>query len=87
MTHPLTDLVKNLLTDKRPTIDQFDVAIAIGAPNDTDVWNAYLTVAVDILVTMTNEGSLSARQVGAGVMVFERRQEPRGYATRRADHG
>lgn len=84
MTHPLTDFVKNMLTT-RHVVDRFDVAIALGAPNETNVWEAYLTVADDILTTMADEGALTSVPMGPNSILFERKRAPRAY--RETAHG
>jgi len=69
MTHPLTDFVKNMLTTRK-SIDRYDLAVALGAPSQAETWGAYLQVATDILVTVTNEGNLTASITGPGEMSF-----------------
>lgn len=62
MIHPLTAMVHGLL-DFKTEIDRFDVAIAMGAPDDdAAAWGAYLQTAAHVLDCMAREGSLHARQ-------------------------
>ena len=58
MTHPLTAMVHGLL-DFKCGIDRYDVAIALGAPdNNPDAWGVYLQTAAHVLDCMTREGNL-----------------------------
>ena len=56
--HPLTDFVLDLINKKKRGVDRFDIALALGAPEQNFVWASYLIVVDDVLDAMTHEGSV-----------------------------
>lgn len=87
MQHPLTAIVLTLL-EKTRSIDRFDLAIRLGAPEARHMFGAYCQVADDILSVMAQQGLITAdtTRLAARYPYYIAAERTRPYARRELHH-